>query len=551
MFHIKTKIIHFFIMIIIGSVATASPPAIPTDLLTGWDTIQQNTLQKDIVFLSSNELQGRLSLTPGDQQSIDWLVEEFKKAGLKPANGNSYLQAVPIIEYIPDTKKSFLALEKDGKTLRWKKPEVISSFPEDIHLSANVIFAGYGITAPELHYDDYKNIDAKGKIVLILEHEPQETDPKSIFNGIANTIYSTNRVKVLNAQQHGAIAVLIAPEPNRNHPSNQERYLRIGGSVKRKIPLPAQVLVEDEITIPVAVISDKIAHKIAGKDISLSHLQTAIDKDLTSHSQMISGIKVTLHNTNVSRKTGTTYNVVGLIEGIDPVLKNETIILSAHHDHDGKSSKKIWHGADDNASGTVGIVALAQAMSRNTETPEGLKPKRSILFVVFASEERGLLGAYYMTQHALRPLSTTRAMINFDMVGRNETRSEQTDGLIDIPRDTSNRLNLIGSHYSPGYDQTVITQNRFVELDLDHRFDSDHALNVFFRSDQFPFVLHHVPAFWWFTGFHPDYHHTTDTAEKINYAKLQKIIRLAYLSTYEFANEENPPPFIVNPEGKI
>src|SRR6201999_2760542 len=183
----------------------------------------------------------------------------------------------------------------------------------------------------------------------------------------------------------------------------------------------------------------------------------------------------------------------------------------------------------------------------NARAAGGLRPKRSILFVVFASEERGLLGAFYMAAHPLRPLATTRAMINFDMIGRNETESDQTKGLIEIPADTTNRLNLIGALYSPDYNRTVAAENKFVGLDLDDRFDHESALNVFFRSDQFPFVLHNIPAFWWFTGFHPDYHHTTDTAEKINYVKMEKILKLAYLTGYAFADEGTPPKFVETP----
>jgi Zn-dependent M28 family amino/carboxypeptidase len=133
------------------------------------------------------------------------------------------------------------------------------------------------------------------------------------------------------------------------------------------------------------------------------------------------------------------------------------------------------------------------------------------------------------------------------MIGRNETESDQTKGLIEIPPDTTNRLNLIGALYSPDYQRTVERENKYVGLALDDRFDHEAALNVFFRSDQFPFVLHNIPAFWWFTGFHPDYHHTTDTADRINYAKMSRILRLAYLSGFEFANEASPPKFVESP----
>ncbi len=190
-------------------------------------------------------------------------------------------------------------------------------------------------------------------------------------------------------------------------------------------------------------------------------------------------------------------------------------------------------------------MELAHAFAANPA-----KPKRSILFVVFAAEERGLLGAYYMAAHPLRPLDTTRAMINFDMIGRDETPSEQTNGLIEIPKDTTNRLNLIGAFYSPQYKETVVEENKYVGLVLDDRFDHENALNIFFRSDQFPFVLHNVPAFWWFTGFHPDYHHTTDTPEKIDYVKMAKILRLAYLTAWQFGTEASTPKFVANPAGK-
>jgi hypothetical protein len=139
-------------------------------------------------------------------------------------------------------------------------------------------------------------------------------------------------------------------------------------------------------------------------------------------------------------------------------------------------------------------------------------------------------------------------MINFDMIGRDEKPSPQTEGLIDIPTDTTNRLNLIGALYSPDYKRVVVEANNSVGLTLDDRFDRDAALNVLFRSDQFPFLLHNVPAFWWFTGFHPDYHHITDTAEKIDYPKMAKILQLAYLAAWRFATDDGVPKFVANPE---
>jgi Peptidase family M28/PA domain len=530
----------------IVSAVWAQESAVPRRISAGYTAIREADLRADLTFVSSDALQGRLSLQNGDQTAINWIAAEFAKAGLKPAFAGSYTQSVPLIEYRNDRSQSFVALRRAGAEKKWQFPEALGSFARDVDITGDVAFAGYGITAPELHYDDYADLDAKGKIVLIFDHEPQETNPASIFNGIGNTRYATTRVKAMNAQVHGAIAVLIVAEPNRRHPSNQERVARIGGSATRSNPLPSQALADDTLQTPVAIVSDTVAGELlANAGGTPSALQSAIDADLKPQSRPLPDTFVTLHFQNLFSHPGTSYNVGGLLEGSDPVLAAETILISGHHDHDGMSGTDIWHGADDNGSGTVGVVDLAGAFAHNPT-----RPKRTILFIVFAAEERGLLGSYYLAAHPVRPLETTRAMINFDMIGRNEEQSEQTKGLIDIPADTANRLNLIGGTYSPDYRHVIEEQNRYVGLVLDDRFDHEYALNIFFRSDQFPFVLHNVPAMWWFTGFHPDYHHTTDTADKINYAKMRKILRLGYLTAWQFGEAAQTPKFVPNPAGR-
>lgn len=533
--------------------AHAAPAAtnVPSIERAGFQHLRAIDLKADLYFLASDALQGRMSLQPGDDAAAEWVAAEFAKAGLQPAAANStYFQAVPLIEYRGDRDASFVTLKREEKLTRWHAPDAIGGFHDDLEISAPLVFAGYGITAPGLHYDDYRGIDVQGKIVAVFEHEPQENDPHSPFNGTGNTRYATNRVKALNAQAHGAVAIIVMAEPNRKHPSNLERVSRIGGSLSRVIPLPSQTIVNDELQIPVSTVSDAVAAQLlATAGATPQALQTAIDHDLSNHSVALPDSVLTLHYENKSRSSGVTHNVVGLLPGADPALAAETIIISAHHDHDGAApgpggNLDIWHGADDNGSGTVGVVELAHAFAANP-----VRPKRSILFVVFAAEERGLLGSYYMAAHPLRPLATTRAMINFDLIGRDEAKSDQTDGLIDIPANTGNRLNLIGAAYSPDFKNTVVAANRLVGLDLDDRFDHENSLNTFFRSDQFPFVLHNIPAFWFFTGFHPDYHHTSDTADKINYPKMLKILQLAYLSGWDFANQLSYPRFVADPPG--
>jgi Zn-dependent M28 family amino/carboxypeptidase len=245
---------------------------------------------------------------------------------------------------------------------------------------------------------------------------------------------------------------------------------------------------------------------------------------------------------DTSVRRATTWNVVGVLEGSDPQLKNESVLFSGHYDHEGVWDGKIYHGADDNGSGTVGVIELARAYARNPE-----RPKRSLVFAVFAAEERGLLGSYYYAANPVRPLAGTRAVINFDMIGRNETPSAQTAGLTQISSDTSNELGLIGTINSPDYRAAVEQANQHVGLAMTYKWDQDAALNIFQRSDQFPFAIRDIPAVWWFTGFHPDYHQPSDTVEKINFEKMQKILQLAYLTGWTFADRPSAPRYVRAP----
>ncbi|MBI3683058.1 MAG: M28 family peptidase [Acidobacteria bacterium] len=506
---------------------------------TGADAIQASRMRADLFFLASEALEGRMSLQRGSEAAIEWIASEFAKAGLKPANGASFFQKTPLIEYRMDRNQTRLVVKRGDLTSEYQFPDAGISFPDDIAISGAAVFAGFGITAPEYGYDDYAGVDARGKIVLIFDHEPQERDPRSVFKGKGNTLHAGSYVKALNAQKHGALAVLIAAEPNRKHLSNQERLARVPGSPMRQARVPSQALAEREVRIPSISITDKVAAELmAGSGKTLAELETAIDAGLKPASMGLGDTRVEIRAVTSERRRGISSNVAGLVEGSDPLLKDETIVFSAHYDHDGVLADGLRPGADDNGSGTVGVVELARAFGALGE-----KPRRSLLLIVFAAEERGLLGSYYYTMHPLRPLATTRAMINFDMIGRNETPSRQTDGLIDIDADTSNEMNLVGAYYSPEYREFVERSNARIGLRLNYKWDEEAALNVFFRSDQYPFVLRGIPAVWWFTGFHPDYHQTTDMADKINYAKMEKIVRLAFLTGLEFANTARPPKF--------
>src|SRR5215475_2554049 len=168
-------------------------------MTTGLDDIQAAKLRADLTFLASDAMEGRMSLERGSEVAIQWIASEFAKAGLKPAVGDSFLQPVPLVEYKMDRDNTFLKLS--GQSLH--APDVTGNYPNDGVYKGRVVFAGFGISAPELHYDDYAGIDAKGKIVLVFNHEPQEEDANSIFNGKGNTRYANPRAKMAIAQRHG------------------------------------------------------------------------------------------------------------------------------------------------------------------------------------------------------------------------------------------------------------------------------------------------------------------------------------------------------------
>jgi Zn-dependent M28 family amino/carboxypeptidase len=236
-------------------------------------------------------------------------------------------------------------------------------------------------------------------------------------------------------------------------------------------------------------------------------------------------------------------NVVALLEGSDPRLKNEWVIVSAHYDHNGADATQIFNGADDNGSGVVALIEIAEAYALAAR--EGRRPKRSILFASWNSEERGLLGAWAYTEQPLAPLSTIAAVLNMDMIGRNEEvqvgGGPRFNGLeVQTAESNSNALNVMGFSRSPDVAAAVDRANAGIGLELKKRYDNN-VSNLVRRSDQWPFLQRGVPALGFMTGLHPDYHTQYDRPEKINYAKMEKVARLIHQASWDIANADARP----------
>jgi PA domain len=282
-------------------------------IATGLDSIQAAKLKADLTFLSSDALEGRLSLERGSEVAIQWIAAEFGKAGLKPLAGDSYLQPVPLVEYRPDRQLSGLIVRRGAKEETFHAPDATGNYPNDGVVKGKVVFAGFGITAPELKYDDYADVDVHGKVVLVFNHEPQEDDASSIFNGKGNTRYANARAKMMNAQRHGAVAVLVAPDPN--HKPGRVRGPLDNPQQARtpRAPRPIQAIA-DEASIPVFNVNSKIAEDLlsaTGK--KPSEIQTAIDSNLKPASAELGDAEVELRIVNAVRKRAPSYNVAGMV----------------------------------------------------------------------------------------------------------------------------------------------------------------------------------------------------------------------------------------------
>jgi Zn-dependent M28 family amino/carboxypeptidase len=332
------------------------------------------------------------------------------------------------------------------------------------------------------------------------------------------------------------VAVFIMSEPERKHgsPFDPAPLSAEDDGLGPRGSAPSQSVDEPD-AIPALNVSDRAAAILAGS-ADLVLWQKAIGTSLRPVSRELS-TTVALQMEEPPLRRGKSLNVVGLLEGRDARLKAETIIIDAHYDHLGTVGNGFYPGANDNASGTAAVIELARVFAR------GPRPRRSILFVVFGSEEEGLLGSYYYTEHPLRPLQTTRAVLNLDMIARDEEHIPQSRNVVNIPENTSNLINLVGGFYSPELVKQIRAADRSVDLDLSDKFDHDHDMNVLFRCYHFPFLLKDVPSVWIFAGFHPGYHRTVDTIEKLNFLKLEKVTRLTYLAARRLADSDHPPRF--------
>jgi Zn-dependent M28 family amino/carboxypeptidase len=301
----------------------------------------------------------------------------------------------------------------------------------------------------------------------------------------------------------------------------------------------------EKITIPAAQISPALAQKLlaAANAGTLEELGKAADSASSgSRPVPLTGVDLEI-TTSVERKMIDDRSVVGLIEGSDAKLRDELVIVCGHYDHDGVNGSNVLNGADDDGSGTVGVMEIAEAYSLAAQ--RGQRPKRSVLFAAWNSEERGLLGAWAYTERPLRPLGNIVAVLNMDMIGRNEEVPDNGGGRfrgldVQTAESNANAVNIIGTTRSESLKRNIEAANTGIGLTLRLRYDNN-VSQLKRRSDHWPFLNRGVPAVWVHTGLHPDYHTANDDADRINYPKMEKIARLVYQASWDLANQNGRP----------
>jgi hypothetical protein len=475
------------------------PPAPPFD---------SARIADDVRWLADDAREGRGPGTAGLDAAAAWLAEEFRAAGLAPAgDAGTFLQRfeMPVSRRVAqeslrarpprsEAKSGEARAVAEGEELAAQRDFAALLTSADASLRGELVFAGYGMSWPEQGYDDWADLDARGGVALVLEDRPGGAHDRADAGA-----RHARAVRAAPARDRGAAAVLLAPATD--DPAGGE--LLEGAE-------PAANPSQESSGIPVLVLSRGAAERLvalAGGP-SLSERQRRIDAALRPASERLPGVAVELE-VRIERRMGSAANVVGLLEGADPVLRREAVVIGAHFDHLGRGEfgslapgrrGEVHNGADDNASGTAGLLALARAFAR------GERPRRSLVFAAFAGEEIGLFGSLAYVEHPAVPLADTVAMLNLDMVGR------LRDG----------KLVVAGTGSSPGFPGLIGRALRGLPLEVAFSGDG------FAPSDQTSFYARGVPVLMFFTGAHAEYHTPDDDAERVDAEGEARVLALAW-----------------------
>jgi hypothetical protein len=504
---------------------------------TGMKSINASDLESYISFIASPLLKGRMNGEDGLDIASRYIASQAKKLELKPANGNSYVQTYTVVEKSYDMEKTAVQITADGKTPILIKEPLYQILPEgagDFELEGDVAFAGYGINAAKFKYNDLDSLDIAGKILLIMNRAPTTPDGKKcLFEEQRWLSIMGLSMKIQMLVFAKPKAILIVPDPKSGFSSVEDAIPGLASSLKSSMTLKGD---ENQMILPPGIpkiifIHRKVADELlSGTGLNLYDVQQKIDSEFKPHSFQIKGKKVKITEASITKERNLP-NVAGIIEGSDPVLKNEVVLFSGHMDHIGMSGEKVNAGADDNASGCAALLEMAEAFQ---SLPK--KPLRSIMFLWVSGEEVGLFGSQSYVNNPLVPLDKTVADLNMDMIGRVKSPSDTSKNNPVTGPDT---VFVITDNQSKELLKIADDVSKKTKLILDYRLSGiNHPLQLFRRSDHYNFARKDIPILFFTTGEHTDYHTPRDVIERLDFPKMELIIKTMFQIGYEVANRK-------------
>jgi hypothetical protein len=473
-------------------------------------SITSAELQRHLLVLASDEMEGRETGTTGQLKAAQYMAELFASWGL-PAIGDNGTHFQHIL--LESASWQDISLTINGKEYNhlwdyYASPTMNPDSKQALRFK-EVVFLGYGIDDPL--YSDYLT-PVEGKAIIIYDRLPQGAEVDTASWPLER------RLQV--AKQKGVALVLVIDTGFKENVANMRKVL----ASNRLKPAKADALELDYA--PNVFLSSETVRQLLGRKVKkVVQLRDNIIR--TGQPQNVSinvKLAVTLDK-QIRSLSG--HNVLGYVEGSDPILKNELIVVSAHFDHLGKRGDAIYYGADDNASGTSTVLELAQAFHEASQAGSGAK--RSVLFLLVSGEEKGLLGSQYYVENPVFPLENTIANVNVDMVGRvDEKHADNPDYIYVIGADRlSSELHSINE----------TANSTYTRLELDYTYNEESDPNrYYYRSDHYNFAERNIPAIFYFSGTHADYHLVSDTADKINFDKMVKVGHLVFHTVWELAN---------------
>ncbi len=509
-----------------GGLAAIITSCLSINLVTAQD-VAENAIERlttDITYLASDELAGRDVGSPGIAAAGAYIAQRFDELGLETNafDGSPYQEfTIPgpaTVGSVERNQLRFLGVPGlDSLTLGRNYTPV--SLGCSGSFAGSVVFAGYGITAPELQYDDYAQIDVKGKVVIVLRKEPGQEDPNSRFDGQRPSQHAFFSSKELNASVHGAAGMIIVNDgvTVRQAGEDQLPALTAAGSSVTEAQIPTVYCLRSVV--------DSILQASSGQ--TLEQLELAIEQQTEPHSQALTGIEC--HGEVLLEQSQTPVrNVVGVLPG-QGALATETLVIGAHYDHVGMGGVgslapgtiEIHNGADDNASGTTVLLEVARRLTSALQ--EGaFDDHREIVFIAFTGEERGLLGSKYYVRNPRWPLEKTVAMLNMDMVGRMQ----------------GNSLTVYGTGTAAQFDGLVERVGQALQLAIDKQPAG------FGPSDHSSFYEVNIPVMHFFTGLHNDYHRPSDDVDKANLRGMAAVSDMVTAIALEIAGDPDRPQLI-------